>query len=80
MTEKNLEIIYSLYRIDFDTLENNIGSAISSTKVCAFYDDSNGRAYKEISKWMSGLGQLHYYIGWDKQIYPQWRLEETKAY
>lgn len=65
-----------LVRIDFDSMENRISNAISYTEIGIFVD-SDITAYAKIKEWFSKQNLIKCYIGWDHEVYPQWRLKET---
>lgn len=70
--------ILRLERIDFDNLENR--DAICKKVVGVFVAEEKGlTAYGKADEWFRTQPPVAMYLGWDGQVYPQFRLIKEKA-
>ena len=70
-----MEEVVILYRIDFDNLENNIGNAINKRELGVFGPKPPLTAHGNCSDYISKLEPFRMYLGWDGEIYPQFKME-----
>jgi hypothetical protein len=68
--------ILVLKRLDFDNLENDAPEI--SKEIAAFADDAGGTAYAKIKSYLAGKSFAPY-IGYNKQIYPQFVIESFSS-
>ncbi len=66
-----------LVRVVMDTLENNLSDAIITKEIGIFVDDHDyGKtAFLKIRKYFESLEPERMYVGWNNQVYPQYRIE-----
>jgi hypothetical protein len=77
--------VYNLFRIDFDNSENEIGNAISKKLIATFWDGREGTAHLKCDDYLQSLrsktGEMkpvqYNYLGWNKEIYPQYKVETS---
>lgn len=62
-----------LKRITFDNLENH--NARSEEELACFLDDENEKAYAKLKRYLQELEPQQPYIGYDMEVYPQFRVE-----
>lgn len=62
-----------LKKVTFDNLENH--NARSEEEVACFLDDENEKAYAKLKRYLEELGPTQLYIGYDMEVYPQFRVE-----
>lgn len=62
-------------RVEFDNMENSYFAALREETAVVFADDERGNAADKASEWVALLTNEQY-TGWDKKIYPQYRVEE----
>ena len=67
-----MEVI-RLVRVDFDNLENRDGRM--ENEIGIFGPTDQLSAYGVISDWFKKQPPMKLYVGWDQQVYPQFRLE-----
>lgn len=64
--------------IHFDSMENR--NPIYSKELGIFMDSAEGEpfktAYTKVQEFLNESEPLKAYIGWDKEIYPQYKVEE----
>lgn len=68
--------IIRLVRIDFDGLENH--TPRYETDMGTFGTTPAKTAYARLRDWMEEQTPIKHYVGYDKQVYPQFRLEEKR--
>ena len=68
--------ISRLIRIDFDTMENHAGAAISSKCLGTFAAGDGITAHGKLGNWLAAQPPVKMYAGWDGRVYPQFRIED----
>ena len=63
-----------LVKIDFDNLENH--NAICSEDLGVFVDGDNLTAHGKVKEFIRKMQPVKPYLGWNGQVYPQFRLEK----
>ena len=61
-----------LIKIDFDNLENR--NPEYEKTIGLFIGDDNSNAYSKAEYWFSKQKPEMRYVGWDKKVYPQYKL------
>lgn len=67
----------TLIRIDFDIMENRVGSAISETIVCTFTDEPGRTAPLKMRVYLEGMDPPRLYYAWNREVYPQFVIRKT---
>jgi hypothetical protein len=62
--------IYRLTKVTFDTLENNIDSAISEQHI------GNYSSHDALSEALRRETDIELYLGWDGNVYPQYKVRK----
>lgn len=76
--EKTMSDVKRLVRIDFDNMENR--NPVTKKVLGVFVGDERGlTAHGKASEWFKKQEPVHFYLGYDGQIYPQFRLEHERA-
>ena len=70
--------ISRLIQIDFNTMENSSAEAICEKQVGIFQGDDKIRAHGKMAEWFGGK-KFDLYLGWNGQVYPQFRIEESQV-
>lgn len=70
--------ISRLIQIDFDTMENRSAEAMCEKQLGVFQDDDKIMAHGKIARWFDGK-KFALYLGWNGQVYPQFRIEESQV-
>ena len=65
--------VLKLTRHDFDTMENKHPWYCKEEGI--FITDENATAYAKISKWLKDNGPFEMYTGWDREVYPKFKIE-----
>lgn len=68
--------IIRLVRIDFDSLENT--SARYESEIGTFGPTATLTAHGRVARWMEEQEPIKHYVGYDGQVYPQFRLETKR--
>lgn len=72
--------ILRLVRIGFDNLENRSGDALTTSTVKIFMDDPSGKtAHGKASDWLDSYPPQRMYLGWNGQVYPQFKIVNEVA-
>ena len=61
-------------RIDFDNMENRDGEGVSSEHI--FADTPDASAFTLARAWIEAQPARKCYLGWNKQVYPQYRVTD----
>ncbi len=70
-------MILTLIKIDFQNMENSESNAISETDIESFSDEENITAFKKLSDYIDEqMYETKMYIGWNKEVYPQFRIKQ----
>lgn len=69
-----MQEIIRLIRIDHDNLENR--NAIHTKCLGTFIGDDGSSAYSKVDEFIHNIGPKKFYLGWDGNVYPQFRLEK----
>lgn len=75
MNEPGQEVI-RLVRIDFDSMENR--EPRYETDMGTFAATRDLTASGRVKRWMSEQKPVQLYVGYDGQVYPQFRLEAKR--
>jgi hypothetical protein len=67
-----------LIKIDFDNLENESAAAHCELCLGSFVDESGKTACAKVGELLQTL-EVRLYLGWDGQVYPQFRVEKVYA-
>jgi hypothetical protein len=68
-----------LIKVDFDGMENRLPEAVCKEELATFVDDGRDSAYRKAEGYLSVLAPVKVYLGWDQQVYPQFRLEPVEV-
>lgn len=69
-----MDEIIRLVKIDHDNLENH--NAIYTTNLGTFIAGDGLSAHGKVGKFISNMEPQKRYLGWDGNVYPQYRLEK----
>ena len=72
--------IVRVIRRDFDSLENRSADAVSDVCVGTFIGNAKLTAQGVAKEWLSEQPPVRLYLGWDGNVYPQFRIEKELAY
>ena len=76
--EANMATGLRLFRMDFDTLENDYSEALCKTEIGIYIDEpDNKTAYKKVDEVINRMEPVHIYLGWDNKVYPQFVVEKV---
>ena len=71
---------FRFVRIDFDNLENQVDAALMSTELGVFLDDADATAYRKVQDFLhEEVEPPTFYLGHNKEIYPQFKLYPFRA-
>lgn len=62
--------------VDFNNMENQLGSALMS-ETTVFMDDEDDTAHNKINTWLEKKRYMMY-LGWNKEVYPKFRVQEVE--
>lgn len=62
-------------RVTFDSMENRINRAVNTTVLATFVTDDR-TAYDKADEFIRKREPEMLYLGWDLQVYPQFRVQE----
>lgn len=65
-----------LIKVDFDSLENSLSSAIIKRSIGVFVEGDGLTASGKIAKYFETLAPERRYGGWNHEIYPQYVMKE----
>jgi hypothetical protein len=65
-----------LHKITFEVLENNLNSALCSEELGIFTEEGT-TACKKIQDYLHEMGPVMMYLGWDGNVYPQFKVERV---
>jgi len=68
-----------LTKIEFDNLENDLGEAIVKKEIGLFEGDEHFTAQAKVGTWFRLQNPFQMYLGWDGQVYPQFKTESVNT-
>ena len=69
--------IVTLYKISFDTMENNSSEAINKRKLGVFGPKDGLTAHGNCGKFIEDMKPTTHYLGWNGEIYPKFIIEKN---
>lgn len=68
--------IITLIKINFDSLENDLGNAITESKLGVFSGTNGLTAHGNVAKFIANMEPEKRYLGWNGEVYPIYKLEK----
>lgn len=69
-----MEEVITLTRVDHDNLENK--DPICTTKLGIFVGEDGLTAHGKVAEFIRNMKPEKRYLGWDGEVYPQYKLEK----
>jgi hypothetical protein len=69
--------ILRLIKIDFDAMENH--SPKTESCIATFVNEEDNSAKNKLDNYLKSLGPIKLYSGYDKHLYPKFRIDKEYA-
>lgn len=72
--------VIRLIRIDFDSMENQLGNAICEKEIAVFAGVKDGEvAHLRCAKYLDALPPTKLYLGWNGEVYPKFTTQKSQT-